>query len=410
MPFSTDAWVAPFRRPGFGVWALAGAASTFSWVLSNVIFSWVALVITSDPLAVGVIFAIRFVALMLFGIPAGVLADRVDRRRLVIAVALGGAVVSAGLGVLAAANGNDLTFPMLAAGSFLLGVLDTVRIAAGTAYTVDIVGPAIATSAIAVTGLFAQVGAISGNIVGGVLLGGPGMTVSFAVTAVGLVSVALLLGVGRAPERVPRDPADAGRPAEHGSLRRAFGLIRRDPMILLLTLTVVMVEILGFSSQTLLPVFAKDVFQAGPDAYGLMSAVRSLGAVLGLIVLVRLGARATNGPALMGSAALMGLSLMAFAVVPWVGVALLPLAAFGAMAATMDSLSQSLMQRATADTERGAAMGLWTFAVGCGPFGHLAIGAAAGQWGAVPVQLVFGALLVAFSVAMLFVPRIRTLR
>ena len=60
--------------------------------------------------------------------------------------------------------------------------------------------------------------------------------------------------------------------------------------------------------------------------------------------------------------------------------------------------------------ERGAAMGLWTFAVGCGPFGHLAIGAAAGQWGAVPVQLVFGGVLVAFSLAMLFVPQIRALR
>ena len=92
--FATEAWVAPFRRPGFGVWAVAGTLSTFSSVLANVIFSWVALVITDDPLAVGAIFAIRFVALMLLGIPAGVLADRVDRRTLVIAVALGGAAVS----------------------------------------------------------------------------------------------------------------------------------------------------------------------------------------------------------------------------------------------------------------------------------------------------------------------------
>jgi hypothetical protein len=80
------------------------------------------------------------------------------------------------------------------------------------------------------------------------------------------------------------------------------------------------------------------------------------------------------------------------------------------MAASMDSLSQSLMQRATADAERGAAMGLWTFAIGCGPIGHLAIGALAREVGIVPTQLLFGGLLLAFAIGMLFVPRVRTLR
>ena len=52
---------------------------------------------TTDPLAVGAIFAVRFVALLLFGIPAGVLADRIDRRRMLVAVSLGGACVGATL-------------------------------------------------------------------------------------------------------------------------------------------------------------------------------------------------------------------------------------------------------------------------------------------------------------------------
>jgi len=399
MPFATDAWTAPFRRPGFGPWALAGGAGSFSWALSNVIFAWVALVVTTDPLAVGAIFAIRFAALMVFGIPAGVLADRVDRRRMVIAVSLGGAAVSVVLGMLAVANGGDLGFPVLAAGSFLL------RIAACTAYTVDLVGPALATSGIAVTNLVAQAGGIGGNIAGGVLLRDLGLAVSFAATAVGLVCVAVVLAFAPSPDRVR-----TGDPADRPSLRQAFLLLRRDRLLAWLTLTVIVVEILGFSSMTLLPVFAKDVYAGGPDAYGVLSAVRSLGAVLGLVILIRIGARFTNGPTLMLMCGLMGVALIAFAVAPWFLVALLPLAVFGAAAASMDSLSQSLMQRATSDAERGAAMGLWTFAVGCGPFGHLAIGAAAGAFGVVATQLVFGGLLVAFAVAMLFVPHIRSLR
>ena len=405
MPFATDAWTAPFRRPGFGPWALAGGASSFSWALSNVIFAWVALVVTTDPLAVGAIFAIRFVALMLFGIPAGVLADRVDRRRMVIAVSLGGAAVAIALGLLAVANGGDLGFPVLAAGSFLLGVLDTGRIAAGTAYTVDLVGPTLATSGIAVTHLVAQAAGIGGNVAGGILLRDVGLAISFVATAVGLLSVAGILAFAPSPEHVR-----SGDPADRPSLRQAFLLLRRDRLLAWLTLTVIVVEILGFSSMTLLPVFAKDVYEGGPDAYGVLSAVRSLGAVLGLMVLIRIGARFTTGPTLTLMCGLMGAALIVFAVAPWFLVALVPLAVFGAAAASMDSLSQSLMQRATTDAERGAAMGLWTFAVGCGPFGHLAIGAAAGAFGVVATQLVFGGLLVAFAIAMLFVPHIRTLR
>lgn len=407
MPSATNAWAAPFRRPGFSPWALAGGAASFSWTLSNVAFSWVALVVTSDPLAVGAVFAIRFVALMLFGIPAGVLADRVDRRRLVIAVSLGGTVVALALAAISVANGGELSFLWLAAGSFLLGTLDTVRIAAGTAYTVDLVGPAIATAGIAVTNLVAQAGGIGGSAIGGVLLERFGLPVSFLAMAAGLSLVALLLA---ARGRSPRHESDTGAPREHASLTKAFTLVRRDPAIALLTITVIVIEILGFSSMTLLPSFARDVFDGGPDAYGIMNAVRSLGSVIGLVVLIRLGARLTSGPSLMAFGGAMGAALVLFALAPTYLVALVPLALFGAMAASMDSLSQSLMQRATADAERGAAMGLWTFAIGCGPIGHLAIGLLAREVGIVPTQLLFGGLLMAFAVAMLFVPRVRTLR
>jgi MFS family permease len=407
VPSATDAWSAPFRRPGFSSWALAGGAASFSWTLSNVAFSWVTLVVTSDPLAVGAVFAIRFVALMLFGIPAGVLADRVDRRRLVIAVSLGGTAVAVALAAISAAQGGGLTFLFLAAGSFLLGTLDTVRIAAGTAYTVDLVGPAIATAGIAVTNLVAQAAGIGGSAIGGVLLERFGLPVSFLAMGAGLALVALLLA---ARGRSPVHGADPAAPREHASLTKAFTLVRRDPAIALLTITVIVIEILGFSSMTLLPSFARDVFDGGPDAYGIMNAVRALGSVIGLLVLIRLGSRLTSGPMLMVFGGAMGVALVLFSVAPTYLAALLPLALFGAMAASMDSLSQSLMQRATADAERGAAMGLWTFAIGCGPIGHLAIGALAREVGIVPTQLLFGGLLLAFATAMLFVPRVRTLR
>ena len=187
-------------------------------------------------------------------------------------------------------------------------------------------------------------------------------------------------------------------------------LLRRNRLLALLTLTVVMVEILGFSSMTLIPVFARDVFDAGPDAYGAMNAIRALGGVLGLLVVIRLGARVTRGLALTTIDAVFGGALIVFALSPGLAAAVLPLLVVGAAAAASDSLSQSLMQRAAGDAERGAAMGLWAFAVGVGPLGHLAAGAAAGRFGAVATQVVFGGLLVAAMVLLSFQPLIRGLR
>ena len=107
---------------------------------------------------------------------------------------------------------------MLAAGSFLLGVLDTGRIAAGTAYTVDLVGPALATSGIAVTNLVAQAAGIGGNIAGGVLLRDVGLAVSFAATAVGLLCVAGILAFAPLARRTS---APATRPTDRPCARRS---------------------------------------------------------------------------------------------------------------------------------------------------------------------------------------------
>ena len=82
----------------------------------------------------------------------------------------------------------------------------------------------------------------------------------------------------------------------------------------------------------------------------------------------------------------------------------------GAAAAGSDALSQSLMQRATSDTERGAAMGIWACAVGFGPIGHLAAGAAAGRIGAVATQVLFGTTLLVLASLLAFHPLIRGLR
>ena len=406
IPGRTGHWSAALRRPGYPIYLVAFGATSLAWNLGAVAFAWVTLVVTTDPLAVGAIFATRFIMLLLLGIPAGVLADRVDRRRLLIANCLAVAGVAAVLAVLAHGLGDTLPFWALLGGSLALGSLDATRLAASNAYTYDLVGPALATTGIALANLVAISASIAGNLVGGYLLDVQGPTATFTVMGLAMVgaAVALVLVHGRrAPAPRPPRAAPAG-------LRVSLTLLRRDRLMALLALVVIVVEVLGFSSMTLVPVFTRDVFDAGPEAYGTMSAVRSVGGVLGLLLLVRAGSHATTGMRLLWVNVAFGAGLVAFALSPGFAIAALPMLVVGAAAGTCDSLSQALMQRSVGDAERGAAMGIWAFGIGFGPLGHLAAGAAAGRFGPVPTQVAFGLALAALSLLFMTRPRLRQLR
>lgn len=425
-------WRVAWRRPGFPAYGLAAGATAAGFNLSAVILAWIALVVTTDPLAVGLVFAVRFVMLLVLGIPAGVLADRVDRRRMFQLSALGSAGVAVVLGVLAAATGDTLPLWALIAGSLALGGLDALRIAAAQAYAYDLVGPALATTGLAVANLCALSGSVLGSVAGGLVLEAAGLAAAFLVLALVQVSVALALRWSRGHTPRPRrvatapslppalDPATTLDPhpgttssetATAGSgLRASFTLLRRDPLLRLLAVVVIVIEIFGFSCQTLIPVFTRDVFDAGPDAYGTMNAIRSLGGVVALLLVIRLGARAGTGMALLGASLLFGIGLVAFAVSPGFAVAAIPMLLVGAAGAATDSLSQALLQHSVSDAERGAAMGVWAFGLGFGPFGYVAAGSMAGRYGPVVTQTLFGLALAGLSLMFMTRPRLRELR
>jgi predicted MFS family arabinose efflux permease len=189
-----------------------------------------------------------------------------------------------------------------------------------------------------------------------------------------------------------------GRPGV--DVGRAVTLLARNRVVAILALAIILAEIFGFATQTLLPTFARDVFDVGASGLGLMLAARSGGGVLGLLVLSRLGAEGRAGLVFLGGAASFGLALFLFAVSPVYALALGLLAISGLCASIMDTLGQTLIQRNADERERGAAMGVWVFSVGFGPIGHLALGATAERYGAPLAQAVSGLVLVLVAALM----------
>jgi MFS family permease len=405
---------APFRIPGFaGLWICASSGS-FARIVSQLALSWVTIEATDSPFLVGVVTAARMVPQLVLGIPSGALADWLDRRSIILVA--NGLTVGLLLGLIGLASGGLLTTPVLIGVSLLYGTMDTVRMSATQSYAFHLVRSARATSGMALTNLGTQALGTLGGLAGGYVLEQYGTATTFGVVAVAMLvaSGALLLPVGpaRSADVAPgragmgEPAAQPGSPSERPSQRpgidlgRSMTLLTRNRLLAVLALAIILAEIFGFASQTLLPTFARDVFVVGASGLGIMMAVRSGGGALGLLILSRVGAEGRAGLVFLVGAGSFGLALFLFAVSPVYALALILLAISGMCASIMDTLGQTLIQRYADERERGTAMGVWVFSVGFGPVGHLALGAAATQVGAPLTQAVSGISLVVVAALM----------
>jgi predicted MFS family arabinose efflux permease len=404
---------APFRIPGFaGLWVSASTGS-FSRIVSQLALSWVTLEVTGSPFLVGVVAAARMAPQLVLGIPSGALADWLDRRLLILAA--NAATICLLLALIGLASSDMLTTPLLIGVSLLYGAMDTVRMSATQSYAYELVRSARATSGMALTNLGTQLLGTLGGLAGGYVLDQFGTAATFGLTALAMLAATAALLLGGQPRSGPAAPGSAAadppaeqpgsagaRPARRPGidLGRSLTLLARNRVLAVLALAIILAEIFGFASQTLLPTFARDVFVVGASGLGLMMAARSGGGTLGLLILSRLGAEGRAGLVFLAGAGAFGLSLFLFAVSPVYALALILLATTGMCASIMDTLGQTLIQRNADERERGTAMGVWVFSVGFGPVGHLALGAAATQYGAPLAQAVSGLCLMVVAAVM----------
>jgi MFS family permease len=372
-----------------------------------VVLGWLALELTDSPFLVGLAMGARALPLFFVGVPAGVLADRWPRHRLLMLTALGQAVVTAVTG--AVILGGDVRLPQLLALTLASGTLRGVEHATRQSYTHDVVGGAGLLRGLAVLGLAMRGGWLVGSLGAGVVIAGLGSGAAYLAVAVTYLASALALLPVSAPARaaVP-SPASMWR-----NMVDFAGLVRRDTMLLALMALTAGAEVLGFSHQTLLPSLARDVLKTGPEGLGVLNAARSVGGIVGLLATMH-GATAVGGGGLfLAVIAGFGLSLIGLGAAPYVvgfaGVVLVLIAA-NALGALTDLLAQSLLQLTSPPELRGRAGGAWVVAIGLAPLGQLQIGALASLLGVSVALAASGLALVGLAgVTLRAFPRLRGL-
>lgn len=400
------------------VWARAFSFADFRLLWLNVLLqstaqgmhwvavSWLVFEVTDSEFWVGASAALSMAPFFFLGLVAGAAADRVDRRKLTLAITL--AAVAAALAMAAILFADAAGIAWILALAAIAGCVSAFIMTTRQALTYDIVGARLALNGMSLNSVSMQMG----------LIGGP-LLFSVLITRFGAGGLFLIIGgcyaaSGVFPLFMRSPPSAAARPIRRESVRRVLaeyvGIMRRNRILATLMALAAATELFGFAHMAILPVIAKDVLNLDASGLGVMTAVRQTGGVAGLLALSALGDFRRKGFLMFGVMFAFGASLMSliFQIGAAYYVAMLALATACAM--SVDTIYMTLMQENVPDNQRGRAMGAWTLSIGVAPVGHLSIGALAGRIGAPASLFASGAALAASTLcAAAALPKIRRL-
>ena len=372
-----------YTRGFWRVWAGSMVWYSARW-MDLFVLQWQVLVMTDSAFQVSLIGFYRMAPMFVFGLLTGLLADRMDRRTVLLTAQLWNALASAAIGTLILTGCLELWH--LAVLVTALGFSWALDLPSRRSYIYDMVGPRRVVNAMALDHVGMDGAKIVGPILGGLLWPVIGAGGCLLILSVGyLVNFCLYLQL---PSAAP--PPSAGSPRVLRSLMEGLTYVLRTPVVLgVLSITAVM-NLLGFPYQHMVPVVGRQVLGLGPLPTALLVAADGLGALTGSLVVASLGDVRWKGRLfVVGSFLLMGTVLL-FSFSRWYLLAFGLLFLAGVGVACFATMQSSLILTSASDAMRGRAMGTLMLAIGFGPLGALQIGALASAWGA-PLALTVSA-------------------
>jgi MFS family permease len=314
----TSAW-APLRERSFLlIWSAAVLSNIGTW-MHDVAAAWLMTSLAPAPLMVAMVQAAVSLPVFLFALPAGALADLVDRRRLLLLLQVAAGCLAAVLALVVATG--LITPEILLLATFLLGTTTALGAPAWQAVTPDLVPRPLLTQAVALNGVGINIARAIGPALGGLIIASLGLAWPFLFNALSFLAVILALLWWRPPAR----PASV-LPAERfvGAIRSGLRYARSS-----LPLRATLVRSAAFflfasAFWALLPLVARGPLAGGPGLYGGLLASVGVGAVLAAAALPRLKAGLGADGMVMAGTGLLALAMVLLALVP------VPAAAFPA--------------------------------------------------------------------------------
>ena len=337
--------------------------------------TWLILQLTDSAMAVGVNTALQFAPLLLFGAFGGLLADRFDKRRLLMVTQAAMVVPAVALWALATAGAVEpwMVFALVFVRGSFLAVDNPTR----QSFVIEMVGPDRVVNAVSLNSALVHMARMAGPAVAGILIATVGVEPCFLVNAATFAAMLVALRRMRPSELTRPVPTQRRR----GALREALRYVAATPALAVPLAMMALVGTLAFNFQVLLPLLARFSFHGGSGSYATFVIAMGAGSVVGALVA---GARGRVSPQLLiASSAAFGLCTLLAALAPTLALASIALALTGAASVTFAAGVNSALQLAVEPAMRGRVMALYMMMfMGGTAFGAPLIGLLAELFGA----------------------------
>lgn len=335
--------------------------------MQRVAQSWLVLDLTGSGLAVGALIAVQFLPILLLAPAGGLVADRVDKRRILYVTQTMAAGLALTLGALVLTGMVELWMVFVLAGS--LGVVGSFDNPARQTFVMEMVGRSKLTNAVALNSVLVNSARIIGPALGGLLIVTVGIGWCFVLNAASYVTFIAALALMRSAEIERSEPEVRRR----GQLLGAIRYVRSQPVLLATLVASAVFGLLVYEFEVVLPTLARFTFDGGADMFGTMFAAMGLGAVFGGLFVA---SRTTTRPrAILYAAYSVAFALAMTAMAPSVWVVHITLVVVGASTTAFLTLSNSVLQLTSEPRMRGRVLGMRAVAVlGARPIGGPIVG------------------------------------
>ena len=353
--------------------------------MQTVAQSWLVLQLTPSPFKLGLIGSLQFAPILLFSLASGALADRVRKRRLIVATQMAQGCQALGLAALVASG--HVEYWHVAVLAFCSGLINVLDQPARQSLVAEMVGRSDVASAVALNSASFNAARIVGPGLGGVLIARYGVTPAFVVSGLGsAISVAALLTLRAAG--LPRARSGDGVLAD---MRTGIHYALSTPEIRLTLGLLFLVSIFVFNFTVYVPLVVRTVLHLGAEGFGLLMACLGLGAVTGALTVGALGARRPPTAVMFGTATLACTTLVLLSAVRVFSLAAVLLFLTGLFGLVLVASCNTAMQLSAPDELRGRVMSLYTLVWGgVFPIGAFLVGSVSEKWGVGTSLLVNG--------------------
>jgi MFS family permease len=341
-------------------------SGTGSW-MQLVAQAWLVLHLTHSGVALGLTLALQFAPILLAGAWGGVLADRLDKRRLLIATAAASGLLALVLGAVTAAGVVEVWMVYVLA--VALGVVTAIDNPARRSFVPEMVPPADVANAVGLNSTVFTAARVVGPAIAGLVIATLGVEWCFLLNGVSFVAVMLALRA-MDPAALRAAPTVARR--EH-QLRDGFSYAWRNRPVRLALVVTAVIGMLAFNYQVVLPLMANEELGGGAAAFGTMMAVLGAGSLAGALWVAHYGRASTR--IMVRATFVLGATMSAAALAPNLVTELAALAVVGLAAMVLIAMATAICNEATAPELRGRVMAMFSIAfLGSTPIGAPLVG------------------------------------